>query len=98
MNHEYYDFTIHCYRCLGKYNKQINCTNVRLLEKQLDDLYHKLVLHLVDKYKKEIVEYLSLTLSKIIDNKRHVKKIIKAINNMSSFEQLWEQYAPLEDL
>lgn len=31
-NHEFYNGTIQYYRCLGKYNKELNCDNCRLLE------------------------------------------------------------------
>ena len=86
-NHEFYNGTIQCYRCIGKYNKEINCDNVRLLEKQLDDIYHKIILSLFEKYKKDIIEYLNLTLPKVIEGKRHLNKIIKSINNMTSFNQ-----------
>ena len=86
-NHEFYNGTIQCYRCIGKYNKEINCDNVRLLEKQLDDLYHKIILSLFEKYKKDIIDYFNLTLPKVIEGKRRLNKIIKSINNMVSFNQ-----------
>lgn len=86
-NHEFYNGTIQCYRCLDKYNKAINCDNGRLLEKQLDDLYHKIILSLFEKYKKDIIEYFNLTLSKVIEGKRHLNKIIKSINSKVSFNQ-----------
>ena len=84
-NHEFYGCTIQCYRCLGKYNKNINCTNVRLLEKQLDELYHNVILSLFEKYKLNIINYLTMTLPKVVEGKRRLNKVVKSLSNICTF-------------
>lgn len=96
--HKYYEETILSYRCLGKYDKSTNCTNITLFEKQLDELYHETVLQLLSYYKKELVEYLKLTIPKVIKGKRKSNRIIKLLDNMISFTQSDYEYYSLHIL
>lgn len=96
--HKYYEETILSYRCLGKYDKSTNCTNITLFEKQLDELYHETVLQLLSYYKKELVEYFKFTIPKVIKGKRKSNRIIKLLDNMIFFIQSDYEYYSLHIL
>lgn len=96
--HKYYEETILSYRCLGKYDKSTNCTNITLFEKQLDELYHETVLQLLSIYKKELLEYFKLTIPKVIKGKRKSNRIIKLLDNMISFIRSDYEYYSLHIL
>ena len=93
--HKYYEDTILSYRCLGKYNKSVNCTNIKLFEKQLDEIYHAAVLQLLALYKEELIDYFNIMIPKVIDGKRKSNKVIKLLNNMDTFAQSDYEYDSL---
>lgn len=96
--HKYYEETILSYRCLGKYDKSTNCTNITLFEKQLDELYHETVLQLLAFYKEELIGYFNIMIPKVIDGKRKSNKVIKLLNNMDTFAQSDYEYDSLHIL
>ena len=87
LYHEYYNEPILCYRCLGKYDKSVNCSNIKLFEKQLDEIYHAAVLQLLALYKEDLIGYFNIMITKVIDGKRKANKAIKSLENMDTFAQ-----------
>lgn len=65
----------------------MNCSNIKLFEKQLDEIYHAAVLQLLALYKEELVDYFNIMIPKAIDGKRKSNKVIKLLANMDTFAQ-----------
>ena len=65
----------------------MNCSNIKLFEKQLDEIYHAAVLQLLVLYKEEFVDYFNIMIPKAIDGKRKSNKVIKLLANMDTFAQ-----------
>ena len=65
----------------------MNCSNIKLFEKQLDEIYHAAVLQLLVLYKEELVDYFNIMIPKAIDGKHKSNKVIKLLANMDTFAQ-----------
>lgn len=76
----------------------MNCSNIKLFEKQLDEIYHAAVLQLLVLYKEELVDYFNIMLPKAIDGKRKSNKVIKLFVNMDTFAQSDYEYDSLHIL
>lgn len=98
LYHEYYNEPILCYRCLSKYDKSVKCSNIKLFEKQLDEIYHATVLQLLALYKEELIDYFNIMIPKVIDGKRKSNKVIKLLDNMYTFAQSDYEYYSLHIL
>ena len=76
----------------------MNCSNIKLFEKQLDEIYHATVLQLLVLYKEELVDYFNIMIPKAIDGKRKSNKVIKLLANMDTFTQSDYEYDSLHIL
>lgn len=76
----------------------MNCSNIKLFEKQLDEIYHAAVLQLLVLYKEELVDYFNIMIPKAIDGKRKSNKVIKLLANMDTFAQSDYEYDSLHIL
>ena len=76
----------------------MNCSNIKLFEKQLDEIYHAAVLQLLVLYKEELVDYFNIMIPKAIDGKRKLNKVITLLANMDTFAQSDYEYDSLHIL
>ena len=76
----------------------MNCSNIKLFENQLDEIYHAAVLQLLALYKEELIDYFNIMIPKVIDGRRKSNKVIKLLDNMDTFAQSDYEYDSLHIL